>query len=89
MEPDSHSRVFSDEKIWEAKMSQRKLWDKAAACTLAAQATNDPKRREILTCLRELWINLANANPDDRTVAEIAVIERMHDELLGTAATRH
>jgi hypothetical protein len=87
MEPDRHSRVFSGEKYGRQKCLRGTYGNKAAACSRAALATNDPKRREILTYLGEFWINLANANPDDKMGVEIAMIERMQDELLGTAGT--
>jgi hypothetical protein len=72
-------------------MSQRDLWDKAATCALAAQATSDPKKREILTYLGEFWINLANENPylDDQMASDLAVIEKMQTELIGAASTSH
>ena len=74
-------------------MSHRDLWDKAAACARAAVVTSDPKMREILVCLGEFWLDLAIAKPDDRSddriATELAKIERIHAELLGTVPTCH
>jgi hypothetical protein len=47
----------------EAKMSQQGLWERAAECARAVEATGDPIQREMLTYLRTLWINLANESP--------------------------
>jgi len=41
-------------------MSQSDLWEKAAECTRAIEATSDPQTRQVLTNLLELWISLAN-----------------------------
>jgi hypothetical protein len=35
-------------------------WEKAGECSRAIDATDDPKRREMLTHMRDLWINLAD-----------------------------
>jgi hypothetical protein len=90
VEPDRSSRVLSV-KPREEKMSQN-LWDKAAACALAAEAASDPKKREILLYLGAFWVSLANAHPahlDGDISRQIADIDRMQAELIGTDATSH
>jgi hypothetical protein len=60
------------------------LWDKAAECTRAIQATNDPKMREMLTHLRALWIGLAqdSQTPGVGAPAEhVATLAEIHADL--------
>ena len=47
-------------------MSQRDLWDKAAACARAAEASDDPTRREVLTCLGEFSGQFSQCEPVPR-----------------------
>ena len=66
-------------------MCQRVLWDRAEECARAIQATSDPKQRELLTRIQDLWITLAN---DSRFMSaarlsdEMAAIGRIHAELM-------
>jgi hypothetical protein len=60
-------------------------WEKAAECTAAIEATHDAKRREMLTHMRDLWINLANERhslsaPD--LADQSAQLTRIHAGLL-------
>jgi hypothetical protein len=69
-------------------MSQRDLWDKAAECTRAIEATSDPRVREILIHVRTLWINLANERAilSDAALAEqVAAVTRIHADLTRAA----
>jgi hypothetical protein len=68
-------------------MSQADIWNKAAECTRAIEATSDPIRREMLTHLRVLWTNLANESPflGERLADQIATIGRIHEGLMQTA----
>jgi hypothetical protein len=64
-------------------------WEKAAECARAMEAAGDPTRLEMLTWLRELWINLANEHQllDASELAkQIAAIARIHAELLPPTA---
>jgi hypothetical protein len=64
--------------------------EKAEECTRALEATDDPTRREMLTRLRELWINLANETQllDASELAkQIAAIARIHAELIAPTPT--
>jgi hypothetical protein len=70
-------------------MSQKELWQKAAECTRAIDATGDPKTREMLTHLRTLWINLANDSQflgAGALVEQIATVGRIHADLTQLAA---
>jgi len=71
-------------------MSQADLWNRAAECTRAIEATNDPVQREMLTNLRTLWTNLANESPflGSRLADQIATISRIHDDLMLTATNK-
>jgi hypothetical protein len=83
---------FGSVENQEAKtMSQRDLWDKAAACARAANASSDPERCELLLYLGQFWVNLANVDPflDDDMAVDIAMIERVQVELLGRGPTSH
>jgi hypothetical protein len=65
-------------------MSQANLWEKAAECARAIEATNDSRKREMLTHLRTLWINLANESRLLGTpglAEQIATIGRIHADL--------
>ena len=69
-------------------MSQRYLWEKAAECTRAIEATSDSKVRKILIHLRTLWINLANERAilSDAALAEqVAAVTRIHADLTRAA----
>ena len=71
-------------------MSQTDLWDKAAECTRAIEATSDPKVRELLINLRTLWINLANERAilSDAALAEhVAAVTRIHADLTRAAGS--
>jgi hypothetical protein len=70
-------------------MSQADLWNKAAECTRAIEATNDPFLREMLTHLRTLWTNLANESPflGHKLADQISTIGGIHDDLMQTAKT--
>ena len=71
-------------------MSQADLWNRAAECTRAIEATNDPVQREMLTNLRTLWTNLANESPflGSRLADQIATISMIHDDLMLTATNK-
>ena len=71
-------------------MSQADLWNKAAECTRAIEATSDPIQREMLTHLRTLWTNLANECPlpGNKLADQISTIGRIHDDLMQTATTK-
>jgi hypothetical protein len=72
----------------QAKMSQRDLWEKAAECARAIEATTDPARREMLTHLQMLWTNLANAGPflgRAKLADQVAAIGRIHVDLMQAA----
>jgi hypothetical protein len=63
----------------------RDLWDKAAECARAIEATRDPFQREILTHLQTLWTNLANESQvvgRDQLAEEIATISKFHADLV-------
>jgi hypothetical protein len=70
-------------------MSQADLWNKAAECTRAIEATSDPIQREMLTHLRTLWTNLANERPlpGNKLADQISTIGGIHDDLMQTAKT--
>ena len=66
-------------------MSQRDLWEKAAECAQAIDATSDPTRREMLTHLQTLWTDLANESPflnGPNREERIAVVEGLHTDLM-------
>jgi hypothetical protein len=66
-------------------MSQRDLWEKAAECARAIEATGDPLQREMLTHLQTLWTNLANESPfmrPDNLEEQIAAISEIHADLI-------
>jgi len=70
-------------------MTQRELWEKAAECTRAMEATRDPKMREMLTHLRTLWINLANDSEflgASALIEQIATVGQIHAYLTRPAA---
>jgi hypothetical protein len=72
-------------------MSQRDLWEKAAECARAIEATSDPTQREMLTHLQTLWTNLANESPflvDAKLADKIAAISGIHIDLIQAAAER-
>jgi hypothetical protein len=57
------------------------LREKTAECERAIKAARDPQRREMLTHLRTLWVNLARESQhmDSATLAEqTAAIARIH-----------
>jgi len=67
------------------KMSQRELWEKAAECARAIEATTDPARREMLTHLQMVWANLANASPllgRAKLADQVAAISGIHVDLM-------
>ena len=62
-------------------MSQADLWNNAAECARAIEATDDPIKRELLTRLQALWICLANESPflgEDTLAKEAAQISSIH-----------
>jgi hypothetical protein len=66
-------------------MSQHDLFERAAECTRAIDATGDPEKLEMLTTLRSMWINLANDSLllGERVVADQAAkIADLHAELV-------
>ena len=73
-------------------MFEDELWERAAACIQAAQATQDAKMCAVLTCLGNFWIGLIHQKPDhvnhdtDLSIAEVA---RIQAELIGTRPTFH
>ena len=61
------------------------LWDKAAECARAIEATSDPFQREMLTHLQTLWTNLANESQVVGAIQladEIATISKFHADLV-------
>ena len=72
-------------------MSQTNLWEKAAECAQAIEATSDPIKREVLTHLQTLWTNLANESPflDNAQVADQTVtLSGIQTDLIQAAAER-
>jgi hypothetical protein len=70
-------------------MSRMDLWERAAECAKAIEATNDPRIREMLTHLRTLWISFANDNqaPGAGAPAEhVATLAEIHAELTRSVA---
>jgi hypothetical protein len=68
-------------------MSQAELRGKAAECARAINATCDPTQRQMLTHLREVWVQIA----DDSLVfgerllaAEIEAIREIHARMIPT-----
>ena len=62
-------------------MSQVDPWAKAAECTRAAEATEDPERRAVLAQLRDLWIALGNdcdSMSADEVAREAEILARLH-----------
>jgi hypothetical protein len=73
-------------------MFEDDLWERAAACIQAAQATQDLKMRAVLTCLGNFWIGLIYKKPhgiDHGTALSIAEVARVQAELIGTQPTFH
>ena len=67
-------------------MSQVDPWEKAADCTRAVAATDEPTKREILTNIRNLWMGLAEQHSfmsDVELAKQIEVIGRIHSGLGG------
>jgi hypothetical protein len=102
-EPNGLFRVFGDdfgltqqERDFEftqekCEMSQKDLWERAAECVQAIEATSDPARREMLTHLQTLWTNLANESPflrPDNLDEQIGAIGRIHSDLIQTATNQ-
>jgi hypothetical protein len=64
------------------------LWERVAECERVIDASADPKRREMLTHLRTLWVNLAREGPqlDGAAVEEqITTLARIHSDLTRAA----
>jgi hypothetical protein len=62
-------------------------WQKAAECERAIDTTDDPKQREMLTLLRDLWINLAKERQilgHPELTKQIAAIALIHAGLVRT-----
>jgi hypothetical protein len=71
-------------------MSQRVLWARAEECARAIEASSDPKQREMLTRIQDLWITLAHESrfmTTARLAEEIAAVGRIHSDLM--ASTLH
>jgi hypothetical protein len=60
------------------------LWEKTAECERAIKTARDPKRREMLTHLRTLWVNLARERQhmDSALAEQTAAIARIHADLM-------
>ena len=72
-------------------MLQIDPWERAAECERALRAANDPKRRQILTDVRDLWIGLANTRSLWTRVhfdEQVEAISRIHTETIGPVAIR-
>lgn len=67
-------------------MTKRYLLEKADECRQAADACLDPIKRERLTILEQLWLNLANESLliDDQLAEQITMIEEIHADLVPT-----
>ena len=68
------------------KQSQGELFERAAKCQRAFEATTDAQDRATLRVLRDLWMNLANASlsmTEAEVAKEIAVIENVHAAAFG------
>jgi hypothetical protein len=73
-------------------MSEEDLWERAAACVQAAQASEDAKMRVILTCLGNFWIGLIHKRPDEIdhvTALTIAEVAQAQAELIEMRPTFH
>jgi len=73
-------------------MSEEDLWEQAAACVQAAQATPDLKIRAVLTGLGNFWIGLLHTKSgelDPATAITIAEVARAQAELIETHPTFH
>lgn len=55
-------------------MYQQEFWEKATECVRAIECSSDPVRREMLTNLRDMWINLAN---ESEVLTEIDVARQV------------
>ena len=74
---------------WEAQMSQKDLFDKAAECARMIGTTNDPLRRDMLTHLQTLWTNLANESlilGEAALAEQIATVTTIHADLIPAPA---
>jgi hypothetical protein len=67
-------------------MPQTDPWERAAECARAIQATSDPRMREMLTHLQELWTSLGNSGPfltgSIFTDHMVASMNKIHAELM-------
>jgi hypothetical protein len=66
-------------------MSQINLWEKAAECTRAIEATSDPTKREMLVHLQTLWVNLANESQvlsESDFTGQIEALSGIHLDLI-------
>jgi hypothetical protein len=73
-------------------MSEDDLWERAADCVQAVQATQDAKMRTVLTYLEKFWIGLVHKKPDKidhDTALTIAEVARVQTELIRTRPTFH
>ena len=65
-------------------MFQIDPWEKAADCARALAAATEPKKREILTSIGNLWIALASESrflSEMEFARQVEAIRRMHAEL--------
>ena len=72
-------------------MLQIDPWERAAECERALRAANDPKRRQILTDVRDLWIGLANTRSfwtRAQFDEQVEAISRIHTETIRPVAIR-
>ena len=70
-------------------MPQAEIWSMAASCAWAIEATDEPTKREMLTHLHTLWVNLAHESPRlsaDTLAEQIAMISLIHTDLMPRAA---
>jgi len=65
-------------------MLQIDPWEKAADCARALAAATEPRKREILTSIGNLWIALASESPflsETEFARQVEAIGRMHADL--------
>jgi hypothetical protein len=68
------------------KLKQAELFERAAKCHRASEATTDMHDRATLNTLRELWTKLANesmAMTDAELAHEVAALEQIHAAAFG------
>jgi hypothetical protein len=72
-------------------MSEDDLWERAAACVQAANATQDVKMRAVLESFGNFWIGLIHTLHaiDDDMALTITQVASVQAELIGGRRTFH